>query len=147
MQKFFPNNALNTGNKLAFLSFIDISLIMMHTSVIFNPWLSCICVWCGWNFVTDKSTMNDACMYLQVFGLCIYDACIYHLWPLTLVHVCFMCICMMHAQYIYDPGPWSWCMHVGMMHVSMMRQILWRTNQRPNGQGDSRSRTVRRHAV
>ena len=52
-----------------------------------------------------KSTMNDACMYLQVCELCMYDACIYHLRPLTLVHVCFMCICMMHAQYIYDPGP------------------------------------------
>ena len=104
-------------------SLVMMHMCMMHTSVIFNPWLCCMCVWCGWNFVTDKSTMNDACMYLQVFELCIYDACIYHLWPLTLVHVCFMCICMMHAQYIYDPGPWSWCMHVGMM-----RQILFRTD-------------------
>ena len=25
------------------------------------------------------------------------------------------------CTYIYDPGPWSWCMHEGMMHVSMMR--------------------------
>ena len=114
-------------------------------------WVWCTCPECGWMHVymydadffcnrpTDKSTMNDACMYLQVCELCMYDACIYHLRPLTLVHVCFMCICMMHAQYIYDPGPWSWCMHVGMMHVSMMRQILWRTNQRTNGQGNSRS--------
>ena len=82
----------------------------------------------------------DACIHMmliffcnrprdKVCELCMYDTCIYHLRPLTLVHVCFMCICMMHAQYIYDPGPWSWCMHVGMMHVSMIRQILFRTNQ------------------
>ena len=53
------------------------------------PWLCCMCVWCGWNFVTDKAILGVGCM--------------------------------MHAQYIYDPGPWSWCMHVGMMHVSLMR--------------------------
>ena len=45
------------------------------------------------------------------------------------------------CTYIYDPGPWSWCMHVSMMYVSMMRLKFChqRTNQRTNGQGDSRS--------
>ena len=31
-------------------------MCMMHTSVIFNPWLCCMCVWCGWNFVTNQPT-------------------------------------------------------------------------------------------
>ena len=100
----------------------------MHIAMIYlDPDACFLC-----NRPTDKSTMNDACMYLQVCELCMYDACIYHLRPLTLVHVCFMCICMMHAQYIYEPGPWSWCMHVGVMHVSMMRLKFChgRTNQR-----------------
>ena len=45
--------------------------------------------------------------------------------------------CMMHAQYIYDPGPWSWCMHVGMMHVSMMNDEFCsrRTNKAIQGVG------------
>ena len=55
--------------------------------------------------------MHDAwCMILD------YDACVYD-------------------AHIYDPGHWSWSMHLCMVHVSMMRQILSPTN----GQGDSRS--------
>ena len=55
----------------------------------------------------DVACMNDACMYLycafsKVCEPCMYDACIYHLRPLTLVHVRFMRICMMHVHL------WSW---------------------------------------
>ena len=37
-------------------SLIMMHMCMMHTSVIFNPWLCCMCVWCGWNFVTNQPT-------------------------------------------------------------------------------------------
>ena len=79
---------------------IACSIWNIHDACIHNAWLCCMCVWCSWNFVTDKAILGVGCM--------------------------------MHAQYIYDPGPWSWCMHVGMMHVSMMRQILSRTNEWTN---------------
>ena len=28
----------------------------MHTSMILDTWLCCMCVWCGWNFVPDGRT-------------------------------------------------------------------------------------------
>ena len=37
-------------------SLIMMHMCMMHTSVIFNPWVCCMCVWCGWNFVTNQPT-------------------------------------------------------------------------------------------
>ena len=37
-------------------SLIMMHMCMMHTSVIFNLWLCCMCVWCGWNFVTIQPT-------------------------------------------------------------------------------------------
>ena len=37
-------------------SLIMMHMCMMHTSVIFNPWLCCMCVWCGWNFETNQPT-------------------------------------------------------------------------------------------
>ena len=122
---------------------------------------------------------------------CVYDACInvcklwcIYLLSLILIHVCMMCthVCTMYTYdvrivygtHIYDPGLWSWYMHVWCtylrslilihvcimqvcmmnfdpqslvlmhvwcmnvwytylwswcMHVSMMRQILSRTNE------------------
>ena len=72
--------------------------------------------------------------------VCMYDACIYYLRPLTLVHVRFMRICMMHVHL------WSWSLI--LMHACKYDDVsmMWlkfchgRTNERTNEQGDSRSR-------
>ena len=77
---------------MMYIPMIHVSMVLvskMHVYVMHVSIMWCMCVRCGWHFVTDKAILGGGCM--------------------------------MHAQCIYDPGPWSWFMHVGMMHVSMMR--------------------------
>ena len=69
---------------------------------------------------------------------CMYDVCIYHPRPLTLMHSCFMGICMMH---IYR---WSWSLILGHACkydacIYNAAEILSRTYERTNEQGNSRS--------
>ena len=94
---------------------------MMHISMILDPWSWYMHVWCIY-----------LCSSLLDYTACVYDAHIYDPRSLTLIYVC-----MMHISMILDP--WSWCMCVCMVHVSMMRYFSV-TDQRTNGQGDSRSR-------
>ena len=83
--------------------------------------------------------MYPWCMY--PWSLNMIHACMMHI--SILIHVTMMHLCMMHLSMMLDPDtcmyepyiyvPWSsTLMHV---HVSMMRQILLRTD----GQGNSRS--------
>ena len=78
-----------------------------------------------------------------------YDAYIYDLWSLILIHVCMMCtlVCTMYTcvydvhiwcaygvygTHIYDPGLWSWYMHVWctylrsliLLHVCIMQVCM-----------------------
>ena len=84
--------------------------------------------------------MHVRCIYMFLILILDYDACVYdaHIYvprSLTMMHVC-----MMRISMILDLDSEA-CMHVCIVyvcivHVSMMRQILSRTNE----QGDSRSR-------
>ena len=57
-------------------SLIMMHMCMMHTSVIFNPWLCCMCVWCGWNFVTnEQGDSRSRIQCADTYEACIYDAC------------------------------------------------------------------------
>ena len=79
---------------------------------------------------------------------CLYPWCMYSwcicLGFLILMHVCMMHVCMLHVSMILDPWPWCmyvWCIYrwsLTLMHVSTMRDFF-RTNERTDGQGDSRS--------
>ena len=103
---------------------------MMHISMILDPWSWYMHVWCIY-----------LCSSILDYTACVYDAHIYDPRSLTLIYVC-----MMHISMILDPWLWcmcvwctylwSWTMHVCMVHVSMMRQILLRTdgptNERTN---------------
>ena len=62
-------------------SLIMMHMCMMHTSVIFNPWLCCMCVWCGWNFVTNKAILGVGCSM-----------------PIRMKHVSMMHACVMHVK-------------------------------------------------
>ena len=77
------------------------------------------------------------CAFSKVCEPCMYDACIYHLRPLTLVHVRFMRICMMHVHL------WSWSlilMHACKYDVCIYDAANFVPDEPTNEQGDSRSR-------
>ena len=119
---------------------LDTCVYDVHTCVYdVHVCVRCAHIWCAYG----------------VYGTYIYDPGLWswykHVWctylrSLILIHVCIMQVCMMN----FDPQSlalmhvwcmnvkctylWSWC-----MHVSMMRQILFRTDERTNEQGDSRS--------
>ena len=118
----------------------------------------CMCVWCLylWSMILDLDTCvydikclmhistSRCCMYewcMYVFILCrsvslvcmMHVSIIFDLWPQCMYVLCAYVWC----TYINDPGAWSWCMHVSIMYVPMMR--LKFCHQRTNGPTDGRT--------
>ena len=88
-----------------------------HAHINFPPWSWCMCVW--------SYTFDPWPLRVHIWWMCVW--CIY-LWSLTLI--------IMDISLILDP--WPWCIYayphckypwsLTLMHISIMRQILWRTD-------------------
>ena len=78
----------------------------MHTSMILDTWLCCMCVWCGWNFVPDEQGDSRSRMHIYMYYAYTY---------MLLDHYAYVLDALMYDAYICDP----W--YLTMLHVCMMR--------------------------
>ena len=120
---------------------------IMRTNQQADSWS--MCVWCLylWSMILDLDMcvwcahMSERCAHMMCVW-CVWYTYLWS-WSLILVHACMMRVskvidpdtCVYHAG-MYDEfwslilGPYACVMHECIIYVSMMRQILFRTNQR-----------------